>query len=1143
MAYSGYRNAIKMFTANKDKIKIRSSNLFPVVGIGASAGGLDAFKKLLKAIPENSGMAFILVQHLDPAHESILADLLQRVTTIPVQEITDNIQVVADHIYIIPSNKLLTATDGLLKLSDRLPKSHRNMPIDIFFASLAEVHQSHAIGVVLSGTANDGTLGLKAIKDHGGITFAQEVQSAAYDGMPQSAIDANVVDYILSPEKIPGKLLTLNNTLKTGSPDSSKDIQQLEEEGLKQILSLLRTRKGIDFTYYKQTTINRRINRRIALSNIGGIDEYLTHLKQDNSELDILYQDLLIPVTEFFRDQKVFENLNEIVFPALFKDRPPNEPLRFWVAGCSTGEEAYSIVMCLHEYLGERFAAAKIQVFATDISEIAIAKARTGIYKKSEVTGLSVSRLQKFFSSKEGGFLLNKSIRDICVFAYHNFLKDPPFARIDLISCRNSLIYMETNLQKKALTTFHYSLNGNGFLLLGKSETTSTAADLFNAVDKHSKIYSRKDVKARFLHEIAERKQEVFKEGKFESARIDISKDDFQKNADEVLISKFSPPGVVVNHELDIVQFRGATGTWLEPSSGKPNLNVLKMAREGLAFELRNALHKSKVSKKAEVKEDIPFQFMGEEKLVTIEIIPLLNTLELHYLILFKEDILRSDSTSDQTKKVQTGAIPSLSEDKIRIQKLQMELAQVREDMKGITEDQEASNEELQSANEELLSGSEELQSLNEELETVKEETQTSNEELIIVNQELYDRNEQLNLSRLYAESIVTTIREPLVILNKNLQIKSANKSFYIKFNTTSESTEGKHLFDLSDKLWNIPELRELLGKVLPEKSSIVDYEVTINLPDVGERTMLINASIIFPDSNEEQLILLASEDITEKRKVDKALHLFSEELELQVAERTLSLHEANIELQLSNKNLEQFAYIASHDLQEPLRKIRTYSSILQSRHKNDLNDEVKEKLTKIENSAERMSNLINEVLNFSKILHHGGEAFEKTDLNDVISELLNDFELLIQDKHAVIHYERLPVIFGIPVQINQLFYNLISNSLKFSRKGIDPVITITSKMVGEKDFEDHNTLDPKLPYCEISISDNGIGFDQKYADQIFLIFHRLHGRDQYSGTGIGLALCKTIVANHNGEIFCISNKNEGSSFKIILPLLHNLSQ
>ena len=1129
-----------MTVANKDKIKIKSANLFPVVGIGASAGGLDAFKRLLKAIPEKSGMAYILVQHLDPTHESILADLLQRVTTIPVQEITDNVQVVADNIYIIPSNKLLTATDGVLKLSDRPSKGYRNMPIDLFFSSLAEVHQDHAIGVVLSGTATDGTLGLKAIKDQGGITMAQELQSAAYDGMPQSAIDANVVDYVLSPEKIPGQLMILNNKLKSGKAGVPEDRQQAEMDEFNQILSLLRSRKGVDFTYYKQPTIRRRINRRIAMSNKESIVEYLAHLNLDKSELDILYQDLLIPVTQFFRDPKVFENLSKIIFPALVKGKGGNEPLRFWIAGCSTGEEAYSIVMCLHEFLEERISGFKIQVFATDISEIAIAKARTGIYKKGETTGLSPSRLQRFFSNKDGGFQVNKPIRDMCVFAFHNFLKDPPFAGIDLISCRNSLIYMEPSLQKKALATFHYSLNRDGFLLLGKSETASQMTDLFNIFEKSSKIYTRRPVKGRFLHEIPERKEEIFRDGKFGSPRNEIGKDDVQKNADEAFMSKYSPPGVVVNNELDIVQFRGAIGTWLEPSSGKPNLNVLKMAREGLSFELRNALHKSRVSKKAEIKEDIPILVMGIERLVTIEVIPLLNTLELHFLILFKDTSLPSGSIQHDTTEIQSGESLPLSKDKKLIHKLQKELAQTRADMKGITEDQEAFNEELQSANEELLSGSEELQSLNEELETAKEETQTSNEELIIVNQELYDRNEQLNLSRLYAESIVTTIREPLIILNSNLLIKSANKSFYAKFETTAEATEGKHLFELADNLWNIQKLREMMGKVLPGKATIVDYEVTLDLPGLGERIMLLNASVIFRDKNEEQLILLAIEDITEKRKVDNALHLFSEELENQVADRTLSLHEANIELTNSNKNLEQFAYIASHDLQEPLRKIRTFSSIIQSRHKNDLTEAVKEMVGKIETSAERMSNLISEVLNFSKILHNDDKAFEKTDLNDIIREVLNDFDLLVHDKQAVIDQDPLPVIDAIRGQMTQLFYNLLSNALKFTKKGIPPVISITSRIVEPNDRHEYPNLNPKLSYCDITIADNGIGFDQKYADQIFLIFHRLNGRDHYSGTGIGLALCKTIVVNHNGEIYGASKNNQGASFNVILPLLHN---
>jgi two-component system CheB/CheR fusion protein len=1108
--------------------------LFPVVGVGASAGGLDAFKRFLKAIPENSGIAYILVQHLDPAHESILADLLQRVTKIPVHEITDNVEVVPDHIYIIPSNKMLTATDGILQLSDRPPKNQKNMPIDLFFSSLAEVHQSHAIGVVLSGTGTDGTLGLKAIKDQGGITFAQEPQSAAYDGMPQSAIDAGVVDFMLAPEKIPQQLLALSNTFKASLANEDGDSEQIQEDGYRKILSVLHTRRGVDFTYYKQTTIRRRIARRIALRMKEDLNEYLVYLRGNADEQDILYQDLLIPVTQFFRDPKVFEALCGTVFPTLLKDKPWNEPLRVWIAGCSTGEEAYSIVMCLHEYLGEKASSSKIQVFATDISETAITKARSGVYKKSEVDdGLSPERLQQFFTKSEGKYRLKKSIRDSCVFAYHNYLKDPPFAKIDLICCRNSLIYVEPILQKKALMTFHYALSEKGVLVLGKSETTGQATDLFSTFDKSNKIYNRKAARVKLLHLIPDRKEENFNGVNYAPGRTESSKDDFQKSADTVLLAKYAPPGVIVNNELDIVQFRGSTGIWLEPSTGTPSLNVLKMAREGLEFELRNALHKVKGSKEPLVKEDIPIQFMGVDRLVTIEVMPLQNTIEPYFLILFR-DTPPAEEVNDEAKEGREGDIAG--RDKKRITELKKELAATREDMRSITEDQEASNEELQSANEELLSGTEELQSLNEELETSKEEIQTSNEELIIVNQELYDRNDQLNLSRLYAESIVTTIREPLIILNKDLRVRSANKSFYTKFQTSEEVTEGKLLYDLGNKQWDIPALRKMLEEILPEKTSIVDYEVVHNFPGMGGRTMLLNASQIFRDNNEDKLILLAIEDITDQRKIDKDLQRFSLELEKQVSERTFSLKEANIDLGHSNENLEQFAYIASHDLQEPLRKIRTFSTLLHDRYNKELPDLAKDLITKIIISSERMSTLIKGVLNFSKILH-GESAFEKVDLNLALEGILSDFDLLITEKNAVVYRERLPVIEAVPLQINQLFYNLISNALKFSKKEITPIITITSRMLTPEEVKQNKNIDHQHAYCEISFKDNGIGFEQQYADQIFLIFHRLHGREQFIGTGIGLALCKKIVINHHGAITATSAEHEGALFTIVLPL------
>ena len=1122
----------------KDAIKVLSENLFPVVGIGASAGGLDTFKRLLKAIPENSGMAYILVQHLDPSHDSILADLLQRVTKIPVLEITDNMKVVPDHIYIIPANKLLTASDGLLQLSARPPKNQRSMPIDLFFASLAEVHQNHAIGVVLSGTGTDGTLGLKAIKAHGGFTFAQDQRSASYDGMPQSAIDADVVDYILTPENIPTQLLALNDSFRLNPDNSNGNLKQKEEDEFKQILSWLRIRKGVDFTYYKQTTIRRRISRRVALSMKKNTSDYLPFLKENGAELDILYQDLLIPVTEFFRDPAIFKNMAEKIFPVLFNERPQNDTLRIWIAGCSTGEEAYSFLICLYEYLGDKVSFNRFQIFATDISEIAIAKARNGIYTKNETNGISSDRMEKFFTRTINGFQLNKNIRDACVFALHNYLKDPPFAKMDIISCRNSLIYMDPFLQKNALTTFHYSLKGTGFLFLGKSETATQIPDLFTTFDKNNKIYSPKPVRGKFSHVIAEIKGDIIKRRNDEKESHDRIREGFQKNADEVLLSRFAPPGVITNMELDIVQFRGSTGMWLESSPGKPSLNIIKMAREGLAFELRNALHKAKTSKEVLVKENIPIMFMGEERLVTIEVIPLTNLTEPHFLVLFRDSTLSVEPKGKNKSAGKKNEKPSKEE--IQNHNLQNELAQVREDMRSITETQEASNEELQSANEELLSSSEELQSLNEELETTKEETQTSNEELIVVNQELYDRNEQLNLARQYAESIVTTIREPIIILNKNLIVRTANNSFYKKFQALPEETEGRTLFELGNNQWNIPGLNKMLEKILPEKSSIVDFEVYHDFPFLGFRTMLLNATQILRTNNEEPSILLAFEDITEKRKLDNELKSFSDELENKVKERTYSLNKANSELSYSNESLEQFAYIASHDLQEPLRKISTFSSLLKEGFNDDLPDRAKELITKINSSSERMSTLIKEVLDFSKIFH-GEMLIKKVDLNIIISNIIDDFDLLIAEKHAIIHIDKLPVIEAIPMQINQLFYNLFSNAMKFIKKDQAPVITISSKNVSEIELRNHPTLNQGVPYCKICFKDNGIGFEQQFADQIFLIFHRLHGRSEYAGTGIGLALCKKIVINHHGDIEAHSDESDGALFEILLPMFYQV--
>ena len=1115
--------------------KTISANLFPVVGVGASAGGLDAFKRLVRAIPEDSGVAYILVQHLEPTHESLLVDILQKATKIPVREITNNIHVEPNNIYIIPSNRLLTANDGKLELSPRPPKNERNMPIDVFFTSLAEVHQAHAIGVVLSGTATDGTLGLKAIKDHGGVTFAQELGSAAFDGMPQSAIDADVVDFILPPEEIPLQLAKLTSTYNIGLTTDPAAGQLPEENVFRQLLTQLRVRKGTDFTYYKQTTIRRRIIRRMGLLKRTDIADYLAYFKENIAEQDLLYQDLLIPVTGFFRDPATYEVICDTLFPLLLKDKDYVNPLRIWIAGCSTGEEPYSMAICLQEYLADHDGDCRIQIFATDISEKAITKARSGIYSKRDVTGLSPERLQKNFTKVNGSFHINKPSRDMCVFASHNFLKDPPFAKMDFVSCRNVLIYLESFLQKRALTTFHYALNEKGYLLLGHSETIAPAPDLFLLFDKTNKIYSRKTAPGKFFHVPADRREGgTPRQGQAMSEKT--GRDDFQKSADDTLLSAYTPPGVVVNDRMEIVQFRGSTGSWLEPSPGKPSLNVLKMAREGMAFELRNALHKAKTTNETQVKENIPIQSMGKQQLVTIEVIPLPDTVEPYYLILFRDPVALSGSTAVVQPERQGAAAKGQDDaESLRNQRLKKELAQLREDMRSITQDQEAVNEELQSANEELLSGSEELQSLNEELETSKEEIQSTNEELTTLNQELLDRNEQLNLSRLYAESIVATIREPLIILDRNMQVKTANRSFYKKFNTSEEETEGKSFYRLGGGQWDIPALRSILGTTLSGEGKITDFELTLTFEAIGERVLLLNVCEIFRKDNTEQLILMAMEDVTEARKREDDLKLFSGELESQVHQRTIALKDVNTSLLQSNYNLEQFATIASHDLQEPLRKIRTFAALLNQRYTGGIAIEAKDLIHKIAVSAERMSALIHDVLNFSKVLD--ASVFKKTDLNGILKNVIADFDLLIAQKKALITHGELPIIAAVPLQMNQLFYNLLGNALKFSKPEMEPIIFISSRPLSPAEAGAYPSLDGDTSYCEILFEDNGIGINPRFSEQIFLIFQRLNAREHFEGTGIGLALCKRIVTNHRGEIYVSSREEGGTRFHIILPL------
>ncbi|NBC65644.1 MAG: chemotaxis protein CheR [Bacteroidetes bacterium] len=1138
----------KKQAANREK-KGDSENLFPVVGIGASAGGLDAFKTLVNAIPEDSGMAFVIVQHLDPDHESLLTDILQKETDIPVLEISEKFKIEPNHIYIMPSSKVMEVSGGKLRLAPRPAKEkhQRILPVDLLFSALAEVYLSHAIGVVLSGTASDGTKGLKAIKENGGITFAQDLETARHSGMPGNAVQAGVVDFVLPPDKIPEKLMEVTQIINVHS--SSEESHVLDKEGVfSKIIALLRVRKGADFTYYKQSTIRRRILRRMAINKIKKVTGYLDHLRENKDEQNKLYQDFLIPVTSFFRDPNVFEQLSENFLLDFIKNIPADKPIRVWVAGCSTGEEAYSFAILLNELLDSHTVGnheKKLQIFASDLSESAIEKARLGTYSESEVAGVSEQRLKRFFTKTNGRYQVNRQIRDTCVFAVHNFLKDPPFGKMDLISCRNVLIYFEPYLQKKALTTFHYVLNPNSLLLLGKSETTSGVPNLFSEVAKREKIYSRKDVPSKFMQVVNRRSELDFNDIE-ENIKPEKKSPDFESKADEIMLKKYTPAGVVVNEAMDIVQYRGKTSPFLEQSSGKPSHNLIALAAQGLAFELRNILHKAKQENENVKKENIPVKIDGELQSISIEAIPLPNTIEPYFLVLFHEKPTRDSNQTSETGLAESGKLPDSEKDR-RIEQLEQELVETREDMRNITEDQEAAIEELQTANEELMSGSEELQSLNEELETSKEELQSTNEELVVLNQELNSLNEQVESERNYSESIVANIREPLLVLDSNLRIKTANHAFYKQFKLNEKETIGALIYNLGDKMWDFPELRKLLEDIIPEKPVIEDYEIIHSFPGLGKLHLLLNAREVEKDDESENLILLSLEDITErekeKEKRRKIQERYTKELEEKIDERTAELKTANEELRTTNqelvdmnKELEAFTYISSHDLQEPLRKIQTFAGRILEKEDHNLSDKGKTYFGLMQCAAQRMQKLIDDLLTFSR-LNTSERTFESVNLGTIVKEVLANLNEIIKEKKATVDIGHMCEADVIVFQFRQLMHNLINNALKFSRSGVDPHIKIESRTIKKGSKLKVEGLNPDKEYCQISVSDNGIGFEEKYSEKIFEVFQKLHGKDEYPGTGIGLATVKKIVTQHHGVIDVTSTLNVGTVFNIYIPL------
>jgi two-component system CheB/CheR fusion protein len=747
-----------------------SSTSFPIVGVGASAGGLEAFKSLLQALPSNTGMAFVLVQHLDPEHESLLTRLLSNATRMPVTEVKQGTAVEPDHVYVIPPNTAMGIHDRVLDLVVRKKQNGvHHMPIDHFFQSLAENEGTRSIGVILSGAATDGTLGLNAIKAAGGITFAQDAQSAKYDGMPNSAIAAGCVDFVFPPEGIARELkrISLHPYLDPRKASTERPPSAEHDDTIRPIITLLKNSSGIDFTHYKRSTVVRRISRRMVLHKFSTLRPYVKFLRENRAELTALCEDILIHVTGFFREPDTFRALKESVLPKILRNRTSREPVRIWIAGCSTGEEAYSVAITLFEYMRDQTRSAPIQIFATDVSETALEKARAGTYTESAVTGLSRERLRRFFVRCDGGYQIVKSIREMCIFARQDLSKDPPYSRLDLVTCRNVLIYMESVLQKKVMTIFHYALKPTGFLVLGRSESISGFSELFTPVGRKRKIYSKKSSSARPVFDvIAGRSKDVPLE--MESQADAPPRFDVQKEADRVVMTRYAPAGLIANADLQILHFRGNVAPFLSPSPGQASLSLLRMVRPELAVDLRTAIHRASKQDSPVRKDGVVIKVNGHLIEVGLEVAPLKGTQgERFYLILFQETRIQDPEGSAKPAKGKSSRRGGM--DTVRLQR---ELQTTRAHLQSIIEEHEAANEELKSANEEVLSSNEELQSTNEELETAQEELQSSNEELVTVNEQLQSRNQELSQLSDDWTNLLAGLNIPVVMLGKDRRIR-----------------------------------------------------------------------------------------------------------------------------------------------------------------------------------------------------------------------------------------------------------------------------------------------------------------------------------------------------------------------------------
>lgn len=1219
---------------------------FPVVGIAASAGGLEAFTELIRHLPTDTGMAFVLIQHLSPDHESLLSEILGRATAMPVQQATDRMTVEPNEIYVIPPGTQMTLVDGLLYLVPRQKTNGKHLPGDAFFESLALDRGTKAIAVVLSGSDGDGSHGLKAVKVAGGVTFAQCESTAKFDSMPNTAVATGNVDFVLPPEQIAESLTKLSRSpfLVAAEPiQVVKEVPPEPGDALARIFALLRTTTGVDFTRYKPNTLNRRMQRRMVLYQIESLEDYAEYLQAHPEEVQALYEEILIHVTSFFRDSQVFEQLKVQIFPKISQDKLIDAPLRIWVAGCSTGEEVYSIAICLIEFFDDRATVPPIQIFATDISETAISKARSGFYLDSEMKGVSPERQRRFFVSlPSGGYQISSAIRELCVFARHNLAGDPPFSNLDLVSCRNVLIYLSDPLQERLMSLFHYSLNPTGFLLLGKSESVKTASNLFSTADEACKLYARKLTSTRPLFSFTTTQPASSANSPQRISESFVSPVDLAQEVSQLISNRYAPVSVVVDDQMQILQMRGDLNPYLELIPGTTELNLLLMVRESLALTLRTALYQAQAENAVVRQEQIQLEAGEQPHWLNLEVMPFRLALPdaLYFLVVLETVSPTAPALSPASISSQEPA--DLERENMQLREALAAVTQrellAQAHLQAVIQEQTQLNQSLRVANEEILSSNEELQSTNEELQTAKEEIQATNEELSTTNDELRSRNLQQNrdnsdlnnfvasisvpivmltndlkirrftptaqrlfnfittdvgrpfsdlnanfdisqlepmilevletlntqeqeiqtqaghwyslrirpyrttenqidgvtlvfvdidalkrhaatleAARNYAEAIVETVQTPLVVLDVDLQVNTANRAFYETFQVSAPATEQVSLFELGNGQWNISPLRSVLEAILTNDHPVQNFEVEHDFEQIGQKTLLLNACKLHREDNAD-MILLAIEDITERKQFE------TERSQLLAQEQ-----EARQQAETASRVKDDFLSNLSHELRTPLNTMLGWSKLLRTRTLDEAT--ATRALETIERGARMQSQLIEDILDVSRITRGNLRLNARPiDLRLVSQSAMATVQLSAEAKNIQLdsHLNSVSII-GDSDRLQQVLWNLLSNAIKFTPAG------------GRVEI----MLEAVQGQAQITVIDTGRGIS---ADLLPHIFERFRQGDSSTtkakaGLGLGLSIVWHLVELHGGTVQAESlGEGQGSSFTVKLPL-RDLSQ